>query len=781
MSNPQPGQMLGPYQIISQVGKGGMATVYKAYHAAMDRYVAVKILPHEFMHNDLFMGRFQQEVRLIAKLEHKHILPVYDYGESKGIPFLVMRFLDTGTLKDRIQAGQLFTEEVDRYFTQLAEALAYAHAKGVIHRDIKPSNALVDETGDIFLMDFGIAKIVESTIQLTATGAITGTPAYMSPEQGQGLKVDHRTDIYSLGIVLYEMITGRVPFEAETPMAVIFKKIQEPLPPPSVYKPDINSEIEAVVLKALAKNPADRFATTQEFLAGWKRAYNAYTRQTAARSVPGTGTVTGQTIQVVSIEKKNGQEAAEAIQSVPALQATPPATPTRQEAVPPVLQATPGPQPTPARAEGIAPRQPAMAKTQPAPLPWKWLLPVIGLGGLLVMVVLAVVVGYLVPKLGSTTDFIELTVTSLAPQVQKTAAAQQAADLTSQPILVVVTAQPTRALSSTSTQQPTSRPLPSPTTKPLSVDGWTQLRIIQNKEMTDVLSNTVQNLVFSPDGNSVAAFLSGSYYNDVMYQFDVSTGQLIQKGGSFAISPDWKMEASGDSGWLNDLPTDIIYLYNASGEIKRLYGHKETIKVIAFSPDGHLLASGGYDKWVILWNTSDGSRIRSMNAGNTVLILAFSTDSRWLAVGLDSLRVILWDVQKGIQWDITIKGTYAEHAYIYGFTFAPDSNLLAIASGYSGILLWDVDNRSQMNTLEARRAEDGKLLPYKAVAFSPDGKTLAAGTGETIDLWDTQSKLVLTTLRNTQSISSLAFSPDGKMLAAGTDDGTIILWALGSQ
>ena len=159
------GKKFGAYEVVGLLGEGGMASVYKARQPAMDRYVAVKILPHEFMHNDLFMERFQQEVRLIAKLEHKHILPVYDYGESKGIPYLVMRFLDAGTLKYRIQAGPLSIVEVDRYFTQLAEALAYAHAKGIVHRDIKPSNALVDETGDVFLVDFGIAKIVESTMK----------------------------------------------------------------------------------------------------------------------------------------------------------------------------------------------------------------------------------------------------------------------------------------------------------------------------------------------------------------------------------------------------------------------------------------------------------------------------------------------------------------------------------------------------------------------------------------------------------------------------------------
>lgn len=271
MVNLQSGQLFGPYKIIQQIGSGGMATVYKAYHAAMDRYVALKVLPHKFAHQKEFLGRFEQEVKVIAKLEHPHILPVYDCGESEGVPYLVMRFLAAGTLKDHIRTGNLSLGEIDRFFSQFAEALGYAHEQGIIHRDIKPTNAMVDHRGDIFLTDFGIAKLVEGSAHFTASGALVGTPAYMSPEQGQGAHVDQRTDIYSLGIVLYEMLTGSVPYEAETPVAVILKKIQEPLPPPSTVNPEIAPSVEKVVLKALARDPDDRFDSAKDFLAAWKK------------------------------------------------------------------------------------------------------------------------------------------------------------------------------------------------------------------------------------------------------------------------------------------------------------------------------------------------------------------------------------------------------------------------------------------------------------------------------------------------------------------------------
>ena len=274
MDTLQPGQMLGPYRIISQVGQGGMATVYKAYQASVDRYVAIKVLPGQLAQTPEFAARFQQEARIIAKLEHPHILPVFDYGESDGLTYFVMRYLDAGTLKDRMIEGRpLPLPEIDRIFTQLTDALSYAHAKGVVHRDLKPANALIDSQGNIFLTDFGIAKLLESASpRLTQTDAIMGTPAYISPEQAQGQPVDRRSDIYSLGIILYEMVTGSVPFTAETPLAVLFKHISDPLPPPSKVKPDLGKPIERVLLKALAKNPQDRFATATEFLEAWKRA-----------------------------------------------------------------------------------------------------------------------------------------------------------------------------------------------------------------------------------------------------------------------------------------------------------------------------------------------------------------------------------------------------------------------------------------------------------------------------------------------------------------------------
>lgn len=317
MDNIQPGQMLGPYRIINQIGKGGMANVYKAYQASVDRYVAIKVLPTQLAESKEFATRFHQEARIIAMLEHPHILPVFDYGESDGIAYFVMRYLEAGTLKDKMEAGRpLPLNDIDRIFTQLAEALSYAHSHGVVHRDLKPANALIDSFGNVFLTDFGIAKLLESASpRLTQTDAVMGTPAYISPEQAQGQSVDQRSDIYSLGIILYEMVTGSVPFIADTPLAVLFKHITDPLPLPSKVKADVPDPIEKVILKALAKNPQDRFATASDFIAAWK---DALQQARAARTMRDTVTpekeypetvakqVEPKPITVQPVEKKSG-------------------------------------------------------------------------------------------------------------------------------------------------------------------------------------------------------------------------------------------------------------------------------------------------------------------------------------------------------------------------------------------------------------------------------------------------------------------------------------------
>jgi serine/threonine-protein kinase len=260
------GTTFGPYQILEPLGRGGMATVYKAYEPGLDRYVALKILPREFLHDEGFAERFRREAKVIARLEHPNIIPIHNFGieEQSRTPWMAMRLISGGALAGIMKKSRLGAERTTEILRGVAQALDYAHGKGVVHRDIKPQNILLDEAERVYLADFGIAKMVEGSSGLTATGMISGTPQYMAPEQAMAGTVDNRADIYALGIVAYEMLTGRVPFAADTPVAVLMKHVQEPIPIPSPR--DVPEPLMRALLKALAKRPEDRWPTAVAFV-----------------------------------------------------------------------------------------------------------------------------------------------------------------------------------------------------------------------------------------------------------------------------------------------------------------------------------------------------------------------------------------------------------------------------------------------------------------------------------------------------------------------------------
>ena len=265
------GRTLGKYEIRELLGQGGMATVYKGYQPDIDRYVAIKVLPPHPGQDMQFVDRFMLEARTIARLQHPHILPVYDFGTQDDILYLAIAYIQGGSLSDRIDSGPMPLNQIERILNQLAAALDYAHRQGVIHRDIKPDNILLDGEGNVLLADFGIAKLAGGDSRLTATGGLVGTPAYIAPEQGQGLPVTSSVDIYSLGVVVYEMISGKQPFSAETPMQVVLKHMTEPVPHITEEMEGLPLLLEEVMHRVLAKNPADRYETASGFAQDFSR------------------------------------------------------------------------------------------------------------------------------------------------------------------------------------------------------------------------------------------------------------------------------------------------------------------------------------------------------------------------------------------------------------------------------------------------------------------------------------------------------------------------------
>jgi HEAT repeat protein len=253
------GSTFGPYRIDGPLGRGGMGSVYRAYEPALDRHVALKILPAEFLHDETFAERFRREAKVVARLEHPSIVPIYAFDIERGQPWMAMRLIAGGALSGLLKKGRLEPARAIAILRGAAEALAYAHVKGVVHRDVKPQNILLDEDERGYLADFGIGRMVDGSNKLTMTGMISGTPQYMAPEQAMATSVDGRADTYALGVVAYEMFTGRVPFAADTPVGVLMKHVQEPIPRPPAG--EVGEPLMEVVLKALAKKPEDRWPT----------------------------------------------------------------------------------------------------------------------------------------------------------------------------------------------------------------------------------------------------------------------------------------------------------------------------------------------------------------------------------------------------------------------------------------------------------------------------------------------------------------------------------------
>jgi putative two-component system response regulator len=264
------GTVIGPYRVMERIGRGGMATVYRGYHSGLDRYVAIKVLPELLADDVAHRERFQQEARSISRLKHPNIVEVFDFGQEGDLTFIVMELVDGGALESRLGAP-MSLQQVVELLEPLAEALDYAHSSGVLHRDIKPSNILLHTSGIPVLADFGLAKIV-GALRLTASGTVMGTPEYMSPEQAADEQLSPASDQYSLGVVAYQMLTGRVPFSANTPAAVLLSHMTRPMPPTHELKGELSAHLEEVLRRALAKQPEERYPNATAFVTALKPA-----------------------------------------------------------------------------------------------------------------------------------------------------------------------------------------------------------------------------------------------------------------------------------------------------------------------------------------------------------------------------------------------------------------------------------------------------------------------------------------------------------------------------
>ena len=350
------GEMVGPYRIVAQLGQGGMATVFKAYHAALDRYVAIKVLHPAFLEDSSFQTRFQREARLVAKLEHPNIVPIYDYAEHEGRPYLVMKFIEGKTLKAALAGAPLERDRILQIVQAVGAALSYAHQGGILHRDVKPSNVLLAEDGQIYLADFGLARIAQSGETSLTADMIVGTPQYISPEQAMGKKnLDEGTDIYSFGVMLYELTVGRVPFSADTPFSIIHDHIYTPLPLPRQVNPGVSEAVERVLLKTLSKERGDRYKNVRGMVDAFAHAWQEQAGE------PGAEETAVLRAEAETLLEKTAGLQAEAQKRLAAA------------AAPPVPAGPPGEPAAEAPGQESAAAVPESAAKRPHRIPWMWL------------------------------------------------------------------------------------------------------------------------------------------------------------------------------------------------------------------------------------------------------------------------------------------------------------------------------------------------------------------------------------------------------------------------
>ncbi|MBX7215113.1 MAG: protein kinase [Thermoflexales bacterium] len=754
---------IGKYQIRRELGRGGMAAVYEAYDPTFERLVALKVLSAELLHDVTFRTRFEREAKTIAALEHPAIVPVYDYGEANGRAYLAMRYMSGGSLADKRRGQPLTGRDIVSLFERIGPALDRAHAKGVVHRDLKPANILYDDNGEPYVGDFGIAKLTAATnTELTQGGAI-GTPSYMSPEQARGEAVDGRTDLYAIGVMLFELLTGALPYASETPTGMMMKHILDPIPRLAAFAPALPPAWQAVIDRAMAKRREDRY--------------------------PNMATLTQDVRAIV-----DGQVMSMTPPMMSPYPAQTPGTPARPMPAAPGTQVY-APPPAVSAATTVVqevrpptPPRPMAAAATPAAAPRAKRSPFIFVGlGVLACTALSVgaylVATQLAPRL-LTGAAQPPTVAAPTLKVEPTAAPTPAANPTTPVATTAATAAPTA-----------TRPAPSATpTRPASIGAATIKQLSQLRTFDASSDNPVRWVNFGPDGAAVlAAIGNGSGAADPANRLQTwriggtGSGSRLQVLGipwSAAIHPDGRavVVAAGKAA--------TLYRVGETAAQRTIATRALDVSTVAFSRDGKYLAVGGPEAIgrtpIQVFNTDGWTKVSEVDNGYNMSAMSFSPDGSLLAASNATGQITVWRVSDGrrvmsYKADanyMTIPLTFSDDGRYFVSAGCGSADCAGGAARQSEILIWRTSDWSLLGSfVEPNNA-------VEALAFSPNGEVLFIGgrasgrfvtTAEIVTTLKTPTNAQPVTLNN---ITSADFSPDGRFVVIGTSNSGVHLWGV---
>jgi WD40 repeat protein len=819
------GQRFGQYELRELLGVGGMGAVYRGYQSALQRAVAIKVISPELITQPDYIERFYREARIAAALEHAHIVPVYDYGVQGDISYVVMRLLTGGTLTDRLaQQGDTGPSlpslgEIAAVLRQLASALDYAHSQGVIHRDIKPSNVMFDNRGDAYLVDFGIAKLLAATRAITTSGVIMGTPLFMPPEQWRAEEVTPASDQYALGVMTYILVTGRVPFEADTPHGLMYKHLTELPTPPQVYQATVPEAVTQVLDRALAKKGEDRFPSVTAYAQAFEKAIQGYGGEETSfftapvrRTKPapiGQTAVSGELLTRQSLLKRPVVWAFGLLAALVGFVAVlalilgnnggrdkgaPSSDLVGTAAAQTVVALGMAGNPTETPPDSTLSGQIAGAKSTTATTPAAAVLPETQVW----LDVSATARWWTPTSTPPPTETANYTATyarqlavvgqtltaeawtdTPSPTATFTPTSSDTPTATSTPMPTLTytptytptdTPTPTLTPTATSTRTPVPTATSTPTPVPPPVISANNASQIGEQNWGSVFGS-VNDLAWLPDGKTLVV---ASSFDIALYDIDHldEPSRHLDDDRVFfidtiAVSPDGSTVAFNSSG--DDFK---LGLWNyRTGSLRPIKGHTGNVRCVAFSPDGTLLASGSDDKSLRLWDVATGEEVfSSLDHNATVKAVAFSPDGTRLASGGEDGKVRIWDVQTH-QALLTLEmGSYSADV----IAFSPDGTRLAVGGNYDNeVHLWDP------RTGQAVAELYGHQQGIASLAFNPDGTLLASGSSDwTIRLWSVETYETVAVLqRHTDEVKAVAFSPDGTRLASASMD-AMRLWSI---